>query len=272
MKIVTWNINSARLRIAQIVRLLDELKPHVLCLQETKCPDQQFPKKALQQAGYKHLALNGRTGRYAGQSGVAIVSKVPLEDVSTKTFCSLEDGRHVAATLPNGARVHSFYVPSGGDEPDPEANPKFAHKLKFMEEMAGWLPSEEAGGGRQIIVGDFNVAPGEFDVWSHKQLLDVVSHTPVEVEGLSAVKRSADFADIARELIPEPERLYTWWSYRAKDFRASNRGRRLDHIWVGPDLASVATAKGRKAFRIFDEARGWEKPSDHAPVMLDLKD
>ncbi|MEL6365993.1 MAG: exodeoxyribonuclease III, partial [Pseudomonadota bacterium] len=235
------------------------------------CADAQFPKKAVRAAGYEHIALNGRTGRHAGQSGVAILSRIPLADVSANTFCSLEDGRHIAATLPNGTRVHNFYVPAGGDEPDPETNPKFAHKLKFLEEMAEWLPTADAGGAAQVLVGDLNIAPSENDVWSHKQLLNVVSHTPVEVEGLGAVRRSADYLDMARELIPEPEPIFTWWSYRAKDWRASNRGRRLDHIWVSPALGEAATAKGRKGFAVHEACRSWEKPSDHAPVSLELK-
>ena len=215
--------------------------------------------------------MNGRRGRFSGQSGVALLSRVHLEDVSTRTFCSLEDGRHIAATLPGGERIHNFYVPAGGDEADPEKNPKFAHKLKFLEEMQGWLPTAEAGGREQILVGDLNIAPGEFDVWSHKQLLNVVSHTPVEREALGAVQRSADYLDVARALVPDPEPLFTWWSYRSKDWKASNRGRRLDHIWVGPGLAERATAKGRKAFQVHEACRSWTKPSDHAPVSLELK-
>lgn len=271
MKIATWNINSARLRIDQITQFLEEEAPDVLCLQETKCADAQFPKKQVRAAGYDHIALNGRSGRHAGQSGVAFLSRVPLEDVSIQTFCGLEDGRHIAATLPNGTRLHNFYVPAGGDEADPEINPKFAHKLKFLEEMQDFLSGPEGGGADQIIVGDLNIAPGEFDVWSHKQLLSVVSHTPVETEGLEAVRAAVDYMDVAREIIPDPEPIFTWWSYRSKDWRASNRGRRLDHIWTGPALAAASTGKGKKAFRVHDACRSWTKPSDHAPVSLDLK-
>jgi len=119
-------------------------------------------------------------------------------------------------------------------------------------------------------VGDLNVAPHEHDVWSHKQLLKIVSHTPVEVEKLGNVIDSHGWVDVARELVPDDEKLYSWWSYRAKDWRASNRGRRLDHIWVSPALKKAALGAGRGAYRIHDDVRGWVRPSDHAPVTLSL--
>lgn len=267
MKIATWNINSVRLRIDQVVRFLKEEAPDVLCLQEIKCREDQFPAKAFHAAGYSHLAVSGQKAYH----GVAIAARVPLEEVETRAFCGKDDARHVAASLPGGVRLHNFYVPSGGDEPDREANEKFDHKLNFMVEMADWFSGMGSKPrARRVLVGDLNVAPREHDVWSHKQLLKVVSHTPVEVEHLEAARGAHDWIDVARELIPEPEKLYSWWSYRARDWRASNRGRRLDHIWVSPALKQAATKGGRAAFAIHDACRDWEKPSDHAPVSLVL--
>jgi exodeoxyribonuclease-3 len=265
MKISTWNINSVRLRIGLVKRFLKEEAPDVLCLQEIKCLDDNFPAKAIREAGYQYQAVSGQ----AGYHGVAIVSRLPLKNIEKREFCAKSDCRHVAASLPGGLRVHNFYVPAGGDEPNPKKNDKFAHKLEFLDEMADWF-SELGPRSKSILVGDLNVAPFEHDVWSHKQLLKVVSHTPVEVERLSKVVDAHGWIDVARELIPEDEKLYTWWSYRARDWRASNRGRRLDHIWVSPSLKKPALAGGRKAFKIHDDARGWEKPSDHAPVSLKL--
>ena len=265
MKITTWNINSVRLRIEQVVRFLGEEAPDVLCLQEIKCLEDNFPAKALAQAGYAHQAVSGQ----AGYHGVAIVSRLPLAKVEKRGFCGKDDCRHVAASLPGGLRLHNFYVPAGGDVPDPEANDKFAHKLDFLDEMAAWF-SEFGPRSKSILVGDLNVAPREHDVWSHKQLLKVVSHTPVEVEKLEAVIAAHGWLDVARELIPEPEKLYSWWSYRARDWRASNRGRRLDHVWVSPSLKNAALTGGREAYRIHDDVRGCERPSDHAPVSLTL--
>lgn len=265
MKITTWNINSVRLRIDLVTRFLAEEAPDVLCLQEIKCLEDNFPYKALRQAGYEHIQVSGQ----AGYHGVAIVSKLPLKKPEIRGFCDKGDCRHVAASLPGGVRLHNFYVPAGGDEPDPAINDKFAHKLDFLDEMTGWF-SELGPRSKAIVVGDLNVAPTENDVWSHKQLLKVVSHTPIEVEKLNSVIEAGGFTDVARALIPEPEKLYSWWSYRARDWRASNRGRRLDHIWVTPALKKAALAGGREAFRIHEDARGWERPSDHAPVSLRL--
>jgi exodeoxyribonuclease-3 len=262
MRIVTWNVNSVRLRLQACLDLLEATRPDILCLQETKCPNDKFPAAAFIKAGYDNFLLNGPTGRH----GVAILARMPLKDEERRTWCGLDDGRHIAATA-DGLRIHNFYVPAGGDEPDPDVNPKFAHKLRFLEEMAEALPGDRAGPA--ILVGDLNVAPRENDVWSHKQLLNVVSHTPQEVERLDAVLATG-WVDVARALIPEPERLYTWWSYRARDWRASNRGRRLDHIWVSPDLRAASLAGGRAAIQILDDVRGWERPSDHAPVVHDL--
>jgi len=265
MKIATWNINSVRLRIEQATRFLKREAPDVLCLQEIKCRDSDFPAKRLQKSGYPYIAVSGQ----AGYHGVAIVSRLPLEDVEKRSFCAKADCRHIAATLPGGIRLHNFYVPAGGDEPDPAKNEKFAHKLDFLDELAEWC-AEFRPRSKSILVGDLNVAPKEHDVWSHRQLLNVVSHTPVEVEKLERTRAAHKWVDVAREIIPEPEKLYTWWSYRARDWRASNRGRRLDHIWVSPALKKAALNGGRDAFAVHDDVRGWERPSDHAPVSLTL--
>ena len=265
MKITTWNINSVRLRIDQVTRFLGDEKPDILCLQEIKCIEDSFPTKAFHQAGYKHLAISGQ----AGYHGVAIASRLPLKKIEKREFCGKGDSRHIAASVEGGIRIHNFYIPAGGDEPDPKKNEKFAHKLDFLDELTAWF-SELGPRTKNIIVGDFNVAPYEHDVWSHKQLLRVVSHTPIEVEKLAEVQAAHKWIDVARELVPEPEKLFTWWSYRARDWRASNRGRRLDHIWVSPALKKAALSGGRKAYNIHDDVRGWERPSDHAPVSLKL--
>lgn len=264
MKLATWNINSVRLRIDLVKRFLDEERPDVLCLQEIKCLEDQFPAKALTAAGYPHHAVSGQKGYH----GVAIASRTPLEDIEALQFCGKDDARHIAATT-RGLRIHNFYVPAGGDEPDPEVNDKFAHKLSFMKELAEWGSGATAR-KKVVLAGDLNIAPCEHDVWSHKQLLNVVSHTPTEVSLMNAAIRAGKWVDVAREIIPEPEKLYTWWSYRAADWKTSNRGRRLDHLWVSPSLKSAALAKGRDGFAVHDRCRGWEKTSDHVPVTLEL--
>lgn len=258
LRVATWNINSVRLREGIVLRFLAEHAPDVLCLQETKSPDAAFPHAGFEAAGYAHRHVRGEKG----YNGVAILSRLPLEPVDHRDFCAKGDCRHVAARV-GGVTVHNFYVPAGGDVADREANPKFAHKLDFLAEMRDWFgPGGDAPGGPSILVGDLNIAPGEHDVWSHKQLLKVVSHTPVEVEALEAVRASRDWVDTAREFVPPEEKAYSWWSYRSKDWRAADKGRRLDHVWITPDLRA-----GLRSCETVRDARGWGKPSDHAPVM-----
>ena len=266
MKIATWNINSVRLRIDLVRQFLSQETPDVLCLQETKCNDDQFPHKAFTEAGYAHHAIKGQPG----YNGVAIVSRLPLKNIEARSFCGKDDCRHVSAQLPGGVEVHNFYVPAGGDEPNRKTNEKFDHKLKFMSEMRDWFAEIASPRKKRVLVGDLNVAPHENDVWSHKQLLKVVSHTPIEVEHLTEIVDAAAWIDVARALHEDDEKLYSWWSYRARDWRASNRGRRLDHIWISPALKKAGLSGGAKNFKIFDDIRGAERPSDHAPVMLSL--
>jgi exodeoxyribonuclease-3 len=259
-KVATWNINSVRLRLPLVLRFLEQYQPDVLCLQETKCPDDQFPTAAFRKVGYGHVEIHGQKGYH----GVATISRLPLEVVERRSFCGLTDCRHLS-TLTNvdGRRVllHNFYVPAGGDEPDPEINPKFRHKLDFLQEMRDIIPTLDANTG-SILLGDLNVAPLETDVWSHKQMLNVVSHTPVETEGLESVRKGGGWVDLMRRHIPPEEKLFTWWSYRAKDWSLSNRGRRLDHVWSSDDLAPALSRVD-----VLRDARGWDRPSDHVPVI-----
>jgi exodeoxyribonuclease-3 len=266
LSIASWNVNSVRLRAEPLIApFVAAHQPDVLCLQEIKCLEEQFPEKTFRAMGYEHFHIRGQKGMH----GVAIASKLPLEDLGDEAICPKEEARHQRVGVA-GIELHNFYVPAGGDEPDVETNPRFAHKLDFVDRMADYFGARDTQNDKILILGDFNIAPTENDVWSHKQLLKVISHTPVEVEKLNAVLAAGDFIDVAREVIPEPEKIYTWWSYRARDYKASNRGRRLDHIWVTPPLRDAALAKGRDGFRIYEPERGREKPSDHVPVVLDL--
>ena len=258
--LTTWNINSVRLRIDLVARYLAAHRPDVLCLQETKCPDANFPKNAFRDMGYPHIAISGQKGYH----GVAIVSRIPFARSSVRDFCLKGDARHLCVRLDGaaeGLEVHNFYVPAGGDEPDPKINPKFAHKLAFVDEMAEWAAADKAASGRAILVGDLNIAPLEHDVWSHKALVKVVSHTPIEVEKLKRAQDAGPWVDALRKFVPDDEKLYTWWSYRSPDWSNADKGRRLDHIWVSPVLEPALAS-----MEVFRDARGWERPSDHAPV------
>jgi exodeoxyribonuclease III len=221
-----------------------------------------FPCHPQQSLGFEHQVVYGNRAYH----GVAILSRVPLDNVARRDFCARRAGRHVSAVLPGGIELHNLYIPSGGDIPDPALNDKFAHKLDFLDELAAWWRERPSATRRAVLVGDLNVAPLETDVWSHKQLLTVVSHTPVEVEKLGAVQEAGGWVDTVRQFVPPEQKLYSWWSYRARDWAASDRGRRLDHAWVTPALAPML-----KDARILREARGWEQPSDHVPVIVDVE-
>ena len=189
-----------------------------------------------------------------------------------RDICGRGHARHLSVTLDGGASqakpiaLHNVYVPAGGDVPDPSLNPKFRHKLDFLEAMEAWFARMRGKrSNRMILVGDLNVAPLETDVWSHKQLLKVVSHTPAEVERFLRVQAAHDWIDVMRRHVPAEEKLFTWWSYRNRDWRASNRGRRLDHIWTTSALDGAATS-----MRVLDEARDWPRTSDHVPVIADF--
>jgi exodeoxyribonuclease-3 len=260
MRIVTWNITSLRLRLDLVRRLVQQEQPDVLCLQEIKVDDPLFPMDDVKGLGFDHVLHHGMKG----YNGVAILSKHPMQTRAPKNWCEKNDSRHGVALLPGDVELHNFYVPAGGDIPDPALNVKFAHKLQFLDEMRDWFKSEKRA-PNAIMVGDLNIAPLEHDVWSHKQLLKIVSHTPVEVEKLNAVQSAGDWVDGVRHFTPETEKLYSWWSYRAADWQKNDKGRRLDHIWVSPALKPRL-----RAAKILRESRGWTQPSDHVPVVVDL--
>ncbi len=269
LTVTTWNINSVRLRIDLVAKFIKASRPDVLCLQETKCPDDRFPLKRFRRLGYEHVALNGQKGYH----GVVVLSRFPFEATHKQDFCAKTDCRHVSVTLGERAglrdpiTLHNFYVPAGGDIPDPAVNPKFHHKLSFLDEMRDCASLRCNGADRMILVGDLNVAPLEHDVWSHKQMLRVISHTPVECEKLTAAQKSGNWIDVMRMKVPEPEKLYTWWSYRAMDnWQAADRGRRLDHIWTSQSLADRIAE-----IRIAKTYRGDKRPSDHVPVTAAIE-
>ena len=199
LKVTTWNINSVRLRIDLVAKFIKAVRPDVLCLQETKCPDDAFPLKRFRRLGYEHIALHGQKGYH----GVSVVSRLPFDTTNKKGYCGKTDARHIGVTFGEKAglrdplTVHNYYVPAGGDEPDPQINPKFAHKLSFLDELRECQHMLPAPNERSIVVGDLNVAPLECDVWSHKALLKVVSHTPIECEKLLAAQKAGNWIDVA---------------------------------------------------------------------------
>jgi exodeoxyribonuclease-3 len=268
LTVTSWNINSVRFRIDLVAKFIKAVRPDILCLQETKCPDDNFPRKRFKRLGYEHIALNGQKGYH----GVVVVSRLPFERSQNRNFCNKADCRHVSATFGERAglrdpiTVHNFYVPAGGDLPDPTVNPKFEHKLAFLDEMGSCDEIRPAKSERAILLGDLNVAPLEHDVWSHKQMIRIVSHTPIECEKLTAAAKAGDWVDSMRVLTPEPAKLYTWWSYRSMDWQTADKGRRLDHIWTSQALADRVSR-----IDIAKNYRGATRPSDHVPVTATME-
>ncbi len=260
LRIATWNINSVRLRAEQVARFVAEQAPDVVCLQEIKCREGEFPLNAFREMGLSHVRIAGQKGWH----GVAIASRLPLEAAPVLDVCREGHARCVSAAV-QGVEIQNFYVPAGGDVPDRAVNPKFDHKLDFYERLTGEMAARDPK-APLLILGDMNIAPGENDVWSHRQMLKIVSHTPVEIAAMGRLQASLGFVDLVRQATPDPQKLFSWWSYRAADFRKSNRGLRLDHLWASPGLAERFTGEAR----VHDAVRAWDRPSDHAPVTADL--
>ncbi|RQW43209.1 exodeoxyribonuclease III [Novosphingobium sp. LASN5T] len=257
VSIATWNINSVRLRIDQVERFLAEQAPDVLCLQEIKTAEELFPHEMFERLGYTHRSVHGQKGYH----GVATVSRVPFREIGRHDWQDNGEARHVGVELlgpGQGMLLENVYIPAGGDIPDRELNPKFGQKLDFLERMTRWADKVDRP---TLIVGDFNIAPLESDVYSHKALIKVVSHTPVEVETLGRFRDAHGWIDLGRKHIPAPERNYSWWSYRSY-WRNKDQGRRLDHMWASPDLAAQSTSH-----RFVEETRKWDQPSDHIPLV-----
>lgn len=265
LRIVTWNVNSVRKRLGGLRECVAALRPDILCLQELKAQDSALPLDDLRALGLPHAAWRAMKG----YNGVMALSRWPIIGESAPALGGKDDARalEVMIDAPSIGRlaVDVIYLPAGGDVPDADANPKFGHKLAFLSDLAAWAARLDPDTPR-ALVGDLNVAPLDCDVWSHKQLLNVVSHTPVETTALTAAQTAGGFVDACRVTTPAPDKLYSWWSYRARDWAASDRGRRLDHIWLSPGVADRLSHAA-----VLKEARGWVEPSDHAPVWASLK-
>ena len=259
-RIVTWNVNSVRVRLEHIARFTQQYTPDVLCLQETKVRDSDFPDTALAEMGYTQRIFAG----IPSYNGVAVLAKTPLVE-SDRPRLGRNDARHLSVELPEYAlKLDNLYVPAGGDTPDPELNDKFAYKLDFMAKLTERMASDRPK--RTVLLGDINIAPGEYDVFSHRQMLKVVAHTPQEIAAFEALLNSNDWHNSLRADIPEPQRIYSWWSYRVRDWQPESRGLLLDHLLLSPDLKPYQ----KQAF-LAQETRGWQpKPSDHAPLVIDL--
>ncbi len=260
MKIVTWNINSLNLRIELLKKFAYMVKPDIICLQETKSTDQNFPVEKIIDMGYRHFVFRGEKS----YNGVAILSKYPiLESLKLKIYN--DDARYISIKIKN-LEIINIYVPAGGEVPDQLTNPKFKHKLEFLFLFKKWFLANKSSDDNVVLLGDFNIAPYTNDVWSSRSLRNVVSHTSIERNNLVSLKDDLGFIDSFRYFIEQEKKLYSWWSYRNKNWKKSNRGRRLDHIWVSYNLE-----KKLEFVEMFPEVRDWPRTSDHIPCLLKLK-
>ena len=256
MKIISWNVNSVRARINYVNELLQTEKPDFLCLQETKIIDSEFPIKNFTELGYFSYFFG-----IPSYNGVAILSKKKFINIEKLNLCNKLDARIISVET-SDFDMMSVYVPAGGDAPDPKINPKFRHKLLFLDELNQLLKTQK----KIIVCGDLNVAPYEDDVWSHKSLINVVSHTEIEREKLKKILEDCNLIDAVRFFLSPPQNIYTWWSYRSPNYKINNRGRRLDHIWISKKIKNKLVSS-----KILDSYRSKDKPSDHVPVCLEMK-
>ena len=254
MRLATWNVNSLKVRLPQVLNWLKLHRPDVLCLQETKLEDANFPVQDIQAAGYQVLCSGQKT-----YNGVAILSRVAASDALTAIPAFDDPQKRVLAANIGSLRVFCLYVPNG----ESVDSDKYRYKLQWLAAVTAWLKRELAVNPRLVVLGDFNIAPEARDV-----------HDSEAWEGrvlFSAPERKAfqDLIEIglkdAFRLFDQPERSFTWWDYRMNAFKRK-LGLRIDHVLVGDNLGTAC-----RACTIDVEPRKSERPSDHAPVWADLE-
>lgn len=253
-RLATWNVNSLKVRLPHLLEWLAPARPDVLCLQETKLEDAKFPVAELRAAGYQAVYSGQRT-----YNGVAILTREPARDVTPGLFGFPDEHKRVIAATIGDIRVVCLYAPNG-QAPGTE---KYAYKLRWYEALAAWLTSELARFPRLAVLGDLNVAPEPRDVHDPERWEGQIHFSEPERAALHGVMQ-VGLVDAFR-LFPQPEKLFSWWDYRLLAFQR-NWGLRIDHILLSLELAARCTA-----CTIDKAPRKLERPSDHAPVIADLK-
>lgn len=254
VKFATWNVNSVLARLPLVTKWLDEVRPDVLCLQETKCTDDKFPAAAFAELGYRSETYGQRT-----YNGVAILSRATCQEVQ-RGLPDDEEGAHarLLAASVNGVRVVNVYIPNGAFV----GSDKYRFKLEWMSRLRAFFDAHCSTKAPLLLCGDFNVAPEERDVHDPKLWQGRVLFSKPERAALDHLK-DWGFVDAFRLHTAEGGH-FSWWDYRAGAFRR-NAGLRIDHIWVSQPLAARCTAAW-----IDTEPRTWERPSDHTPVLAEF--
>jgi len=253
MKIATWNVNSLKVRLSQVIDWLNLNQPDVLCLQETKLQDNFFPAGALAQAGYHSLYTGQKT-----YNGVALLSKGIGNDICTALPGLDDEQKRLIAATYGDVRIICAYVPNG-EHVDSE---KYTYKLAWLAQLNHFLQQERARFGKVAILGDFNIAPEDRDVYDPEAWRGQVLCSELERQAFRGLLDTG-FVD-SFCLFEQPEKIYTWWDYRMMAFRR-NRGLRIDHILLSHELADSCTA-----WQVDKAPRKLERPSDHAPVLVEL--
>ena len=255
MKIATWNVNSIAIRLEQVLNWLTATETDVLCLQETKCVDEKFPFEQIQGAGYETAFFGQKS-----YNGVAILSKYEIADVQ-KNFPGDEDDeapkRLIAATI-NGVRIVNTYIPNGTEL----WSDKFTFKLDWLQKLRRMFDETCDKNGNVLLCGDFNVAPDERDVWNTALWEGKLHFSKPERAAIHHVKQWG-FVDVYRQMNGDA-REFSWWNYREGAF-PKNQGLRIDHIWTSQKMAEKCTGCW-----IDKTPRGWERPSDHTPVVAEF--
>ncbi len=253
MKIATWNVNSLKVRLPQVLEWMQAHTPDVLVLQEIKQVTEMFPADEIAEAGYKAIASGQKT-----YNGVAVIARGEPADPVTD-FPGFEDPqRRILATTIGDVRVINLYVPNGSEV----GSEKYAYKLGWLAALRGFLEDELSRHEKLVVLGDFNIAPKDEDVYDAEKWGDAILCSPKEREALKALL-DLGLTDVFRNF-EQPEKTFSWWDYRAAGFRR-NLGLRIDLI-----LASEALARRCVASRVDKEPRRWERPSDHAPVIAEF--
>jgi exodeoxyribonuclease-3 len=266
-KIITWNVNSIRTRIEQLLLLLKQENPDIVLLQEIKCVDLQFPSDAISEAGYNFAIFGQKT-----YNGVAILSKMPIEDVS-RGLPHFEDGesRYIEALTYLGKtaiKVASVYVPNGsptGEEAKtrikPQSSARFQYKLNFLDALKNHIKNQVSQSF--VFGGDMNVSPADIDVYNVANWEGKISFLPEEKAKIKSIL-NLGYADGIR-LLAGNLQIFSWYDYRTRGFD-TGKGLRIDHIYTSPLITDFLSG-----FKVLDYYRGLEKPSDHVPMQIDIK-
>jgi exodeoxyribonuclease III len=253
VKIASWNINSLKIRLPQVLQWLEAARPDLLALQEIKQVTEAFPLDAFREAGYNALASGQRT-----YNGVATVSRGPLSDAVTEIENFPDPQRRILATTAEGVRIVNLYVPNG----QALASEKYEYKLNWLAAARDYLRAEMETQERLVVLGDFNIAPEDRDVYDPVRWGEDIHTSGPERDALAEIMKLG-LTDVFRKF-PQPEKTFSWWDYRRGRFRR-NAGLRIDLILANAAMSALCTAS-----YVDREPRGWDRPSDHAPIVAEF--